>query len=242
MKTKILIVEDEMLIAANISLDLTNLGYEVTGILPRAEEALVHINQNKPDILLLDIQLKGKMDGIGLAHKVKEVMDIPIIFLTANADEKHFTLAKETKPHGFISKPFKKLDLQRAIELVESRIIEEKGSKGEQKSFEVLKDFVFVRDHEKMIKVAIADIQYIEAERNYCRIYCSEKEHLLVMTLKDMEAKLPSHPFVRIHRSYIVNLRNIDEVTSQNVSIGGNTLPVSKAFKEELLQRLRLIS
>lgn len=241
MKTKILIVEDEMLIAANISLDLSNLGYEVTGILPRAEEALVHIEQNKPDILLLDIQLKGKMDGIGLAHKVKETSGIPIIFLTANSDEKHFALAKETKPEAFISKPFKKLDLQRAIELVESKLSDEKALI-ESKSFEVLKDFIFVRDHEKMIKVAIANINYIEAERNYCRIFCKDKEHLLVMTLKDMEAKLPSHPFIRIHRSYIVNLGNIDEVTNQNVSIAGETLPVSKAFKDELLQRLRLIS
>ena len=65
---KILIVEDEMIIAANISLQLTNLGYEVTGIIPRGEEALIHIKENKPDILLLDIQLKGAIDGIEMAQ------------------------------------------------------------------------------------------------------------------------------------------------------------------------------
>jgi DNA-binding LytR/AlgR family response regulator len=241
MKTRILIVEDEMLIAANISLDLSNLGYEVTGILPRAEEALIHIQQNRPDILLLDIQLKGKMNGIQLALKVKETMDIPIIFLTANSDEKHFELAKEAKPYAFISKPFKKLDLQRAVQLVESRIKEDQIPKTERKPIEVLEGYVFIRDNEKMIKLAIAEIEYIEAERNYCRIYTTTKDHLLVITMKELESKLPSHPFVRIHRSFIVNLTHIAEVTSQNLTIKGRTLPISKTSKEELLQRIHTI-
>ncbi|MCR9063457.1 MAG: LytTR family transcriptional regulator DNA-binding domain-containing protein [Cytophagales bacterium] len=241
MKTKILIVEDEMLIAANISLDLSSMGYDVIGILPRAEEALLHIAQNKPDILLLDIQLKGKMNGIELAKKVKESDDIPIIFLTANSDEKHFDLAKEAKPHAFISKPFKKLDLQRAIQLVENRLKEDQIANSPQKPIAILEGYVFIRDNEKMIKLAIDEIEYIEAERNYCRIYTTTKEHLVVITMKEMESKLPSHPFVRIHRSYIVNLTHIVEVTSQNLTINGKTLPISKTSKEELLQRIRTI-
>jgi DNA-binding LytR/AlgR family response regulator len=242
MKTKILIVEDEMVIAANTSLDLSSLGYEVTGILSRAEEALNHIYANNPDIVLLDILLRGKMDGITLAHKIKEYKDIPIIFLTANADDMHFERAKETKPHAFISKPFKKLDLQRAVELVVSRMNESKKNTTEnKKAIEILEDYLFIRDHEKMIKVSINDIQYIEAERNYCRIFCSQKDHLIVMTLKDLEAKLPSHPFVRIHRSYIINLSQIEEVTNQSILIKGKTIPISKPYRDDLLQRLHLI-
>mgnify|MGYP003473637111 FL=1 len=114
-KYKILIVEDEMIIAANISLQLTTLGYEVTGIIPRGEEALMHFRQNKPDIVLLDIQLKGDLDGIETAKLMQKESEIPIIYLTANADEAHFNKAKSTNPYAFISKPFKKLDLQRAF-------------------------------------------------------------------------------------------------------------------------------
>ncbi|MVM33754.1 response regulator [Spirosoma sp. HMF4905] len=66
---KILVVEDEMLIGAKISMLLTNLGYEVAGILPRGEEAIVHVEENRPDIILLDINLKGKMDGIETASR-----------------------------------------------------------------------------------------------------------------------------------------------------------------------------
>ena len=115
--TKILIVEDEMIIAANISLQLTSLGYEITAIIPRGEEALVHIKKNRPDIVLLDIRLKGEIDGIETAQIMQKSFNIPIIYLTANADDSHFNRAKTTNPYAFISKPFKKLDLQRAIEL-----------------------------------------------------------------------------------------------------------------------------
>lgn len=241
MKTKILIIEDEMLIAANISLDLSNLGYEVTGILSRAEGALIHIEQHKPDIVLLDIQLKGKMDGIELAHKIKDGAGTPIIFLTANSDENSFAKAKETKPEAFISKPFKKLDLERAIALVESRVQKMEALPVEDKSNELLEGFIFVRDHDKMVKVVLKDIQYIEAEGNYCRVHGVSKEYLVVTTLKELESKLPTHPFAKTHRSFIVNLAQIDEVRNQSLSIAGRTIPVSKTYKEELLQRLRMI-
>ena len=119
---KIFIVEDEMIIAANISLQLSKLGYEISGIVSRGEDAILHIKENKPDIILLDIQLKGKLDGIDTAKLILKEHVIPIIYLTANVDDAHFKRAKETKPHAFISKPFKKLDLQHAIELTINRI------------------------------------------------------------------------------------------------------------------------
>jgi DNA-binding LytR/AlgR family response regulator len=92
-----------------------------------------------------------------------------------------------------------------------------------------------------MVKVNIEDILYIEAERNYCRIYSKEKEYLLVMTLKDMDLKLPQQHFIRIHRSYIVNLSQIHEVATSHIVIGKKAIPISKSFKEELLKRLQTI-
>tara|TARA_R110000868_G_scaffold319349_4_gene580166 strand:+ start:793 stop:1533 length:741 start_codon:yes stop_codon:yes gene_type:complete len=241
---KILIVEDEMIIAANISLQLTSLGYEVTGIIPRGEEALVHIKENKPDIVLLDIQLKGKIDGIETAQMMQKDLDVPIIYLTANADEAHFNRAKSTNPYAFISKPFKKLDLERAIELTINRVNSEKeqntGPKEKTVPF-ILSDSIFVRHLEKMVRVDIKDILYIEAERNYCRIYSKQKEYLLVMTLKDIDEKLPQKHFIRIHRSFIVNLSQIDEVATSHIVIAKKAIPVSKSLKEELLNRLQTI-
>ncbi len=111
-----------MIIGAKISMQLTNLGYEVIGLLAKGEEALVHIKSNTPDIILLDIQLKGELDGIETAQIMQQEYDIPIIYLTANADEVNFNRAKSTRPYAFISKPFKRLDLQRAMELTVARM------------------------------------------------------------------------------------------------------------------------
>lgn len=248
---KILIVEDEMVIAANISLQLSELGYEITGILPQGDEAISHIQINRPDIILLDIRLKGDLDGIETAQAIHKIHPIPIIYLTANADEAHFNRAKETHPYAFISKPFKKLDLQRAIELTADRILLEKSSEkengnemaatnGNATDF-ILNDRIFVRHNEKMLKIDIKDIYYIEADRNYCRIFSQGREYLLVMTLKDIDEKLPQNHFLRIHRSYIINISQIDEVAGTHVVIAKKAIPMSKAMRTELLKRLQTI-
>ncbi len=239
---KILIVEDEMIIAANISLQLSALGYEVTGIIPRGEEALEHVKQNKPDIVLMDIQLKGELDGIETVRLLQQQQDIPVIYLTANADDSHFGKAKDTHPYAFISKPFKKLDLQRAIELTITHIQSKEVPVSEQKNSPfILSNCIFVRNHEKMVKVPIENILYIEAERNYCRIYTKSKEYLLVITLKDMDEKLPAKHFLRIHRSFVVNISQIDEIATSHVVISKKAIPISKSLKEELLNRLQTI-
>lgn len=95
-----------MLIGAKISMLLTNLGYEVAGILPRGEEAIVYVEENRPDIILLDIHLKGKMDGIEAAA-IFQHKKMPVIFLTVNSDNATFNRAKQTQPTAFITKPFK---------------------------------------------------------------------------------------------------------------------------------------
>jgi DNA-binding LytR/AlgR family response regulator len=241
---KILIVEDEMVIGANISLQLSVLGYEITGILPRGKEALAHVKKNQPDIILMDINLKGEWDGIETAQQIHKKQHIPIIYLTANADEDHFKRAKATNPYAFISKPFKKLDLQRAIELTLNRIQNTQNKETSIKETAtpfILSDSIFVRHYEKMIKVVIQDILYIEAERNYCRIHSKGKEYLLVITLKDMDNKLPDQHFLRIHRSYIINISQIDEIAQTHVVISKTAIPISKSQREELLKRLQTI-
>jgi len=243
---KILIVEDEMIIAANISLQLSTLGYDVIGIIPRAQEALSCIKTEQPDIVLMDINLKGELDGIETVKLMQKSYDIPVIYLTANADDAHFNRARATHPYAFISKPFKKLDLQRVIELTADRIQQNENEPtfsddSEKLTPFILSNCIFVRHHEKMVKVDIKDIHYIEAERNYCRIYSKDKEYLLVMTLKDMDEKLPNRHFLRVHRSFIVNLSQIDEIATSHIVIAKKAIPVSKSLKEELLNRLQTI-
>jgi DNA-binding LytR/AlgR family response regulator len=241
---KILVVEDEMIIGAKISMQLTTLGYEVTAILPRGEDVLNHVKENKPDIILLDINLKGKMDGIETALLLEQHFQIPVIYLTANADETTFNRAKTTRPAAFISKPFKQLDLQRAIELTISRMVEtgngnlpDTPTRNEEPF--ILSDRIFIRHKEKMIKIMISDILYIEAERNYSRIFTLSKEYILSVTLKTIEEKFPGHLFQRIHRSYFINLQHVDAVAEDHVIIAQKAIPVSESMKVNLLQHIQ---
>lgn len=243
---RIAVVEDEMIIGAKISMQLTTLGYEVTGILSRGEEVLQHVEESKPDIVLLDIHLKGKLDGIETGTLLKQRFDIPIIYLTANSDEATFNRAKATKPYAFISKPFKQLDLQRAIELTISRLAEPEGYTATEQNSDneqpyILGDRIFVRHKDKMVKIMLVDILYIEADRNYSRIFTKAKEFLLSITLKSIEEKLTEQVFQRVHRSYIVNLSQIEEVSEDHLNVSGVGIPLSSAYKESLLQKLQKI-
>ena len=243
---KLLIVEDEMIIGAKISMHLVSLGYEVTGILPRGEEAILHVQENPPDIILLDINLKGNLDGIDTARQIHQFADIPIIYLTANADDATFNRAKATKPYAFISKPFKQIDLQRAVELTITRMAENESGMLEAEPREesapfILSDRIFVRHKEKMVKIFIEDILYIEADRNYSRIFTKNKEYMLAITLKIIEEKLPMRNFIRVHRSFIVNLTQVDEVAENHVIIAQKAVPLSISLREDLLKRLQMI-
>jgi DNA-binding LytR/AlgR family response regulator len=203
---------------------------------------------------LLDINLKGALDGVQTAQFMLKTSEIPIIYVTANTDEATFNRAKETRPYAFIAKPVNNLDLQRAIELTVSRITENSAKINEigvkindtdeainhEMPF-ILSDRIFVKHKDKMVKLVIADILYIEAERNYCRIFTKNKEYLLSSTLKIMEEKLPTPLFVRVHRSFMVNLSQIDEVSDSYVIVNQKAIPLSHSLREDLLKRIQTI-
>lgn len=238
---KILIVEDEMLIAANIANQLESIGYAVIGIIPRGEEAIKVVQNEKPDLVLMDINLKGELDGIETAEKIQQEGQIPIIYLTANSDDAHFNKAKATNPYAFLSKPFKRLDLQRALELAFVRILQENNEQKTEQNGLKLEDRIFVKQNDLMCKILIADILYLEADRNYCQVFTKDKNYLLVNTLKNMEEKLPAQSFQRVHRSYIVNLKEINEFNHNSITVGNKILPLSKELRPELLARLQTI-
>ena len=98
-----------------------------------------------------------------------------------------------------------------------------------------------MKSNDKMVKIVIENIFYIEAERNYCQIFSKDKSYLLVMTLKEIGEKLPEANFLRVHRSFIVNLAHIDEVAGTHLVVSRKAIPLSKACREDLLKRLQTI-
>ena len=185
------------------------------------------------------------MDGIETAKQIQLKINVPIIYLTANADEATFNRAKSTKPYAFISKPFKQLDLQRAVELTISRMAENDTGKREETNNDeqpfILNDRIFVRHKEKMVKIMLADILYIEADRNYSRIFTGSKEYLLSITLKMIEEKLPAKYFHRVHRSYIINLLHVEEVAENHVMITQHKIALGAGMREQLMQQMQTL-
>ena len=116
-ETKIMIVEDEWITADDIKMSLQSLGYTVTSVVSSGEEAIQKAEKDRPDLVLMDIVLQGEMDGIEAANQIHSCYDIPIIYLTAYADEKVLERAKITEPFGYIVKPFINEDLKIAIEI-----------------------------------------------------------------------------------------------------------------------------
>jgi DNA-binding NarL/FixJ family response regulator len=114
--TRILVVEDEIIIAKAIKTSLKNLGYDVIGSTSSGREAIEKAIQSRPDLVLMDIKLKGFVDGVLATQRIQTHLDIPVVYLTAHSDEETLKRVLHSKPYGYITKPFIEDKLHAAIE------------------------------------------------------------------------------------------------------------------------------
>lgn len=240
-KLKILIVEDEIVIADNIARILENLGYDVLEPAINYSEALETVEEELPDLCILDIQLAGSKDGVDLAWKLKEDYDLPFIFLTSNADPRTVERAKKLKPPAYLVKPFNRDDLYTSIEMALYNHQEARPSSDSTKKEQIrIKDALFVKDKDLFHKVPFADILFAKSEHVYVELYTSDnKKHLVRSTMNDFLESLPES-FFRTHRSYAVNLDHLEAINSLNVHIGEHRIPIGKTYREELLRAVQL--
>lgn len=238
-KLKILIVEDEMIIAESISDMLEELGYSVMSICIRAKQALELINSNPPDLALFDIRLKGDETGLWLAEQIKDRKDFPFIFLTSYGDKATIDQAVNMSPYGYLLKPVEKQHLYGAIEVAMRRFSESFGSN--QNETIIIRDSFFVKQDYQFVKVKIADVDYIKSDDNYLEIFVSNKKQIIRSTLKDLLNQLPPNKFLQIHRSYAVNVEKIDAFSPTSVEIGINNIPVSKQYRQQLTDYFKTI-
>ena len=243
---RILIVEDEPIIATDIEMTLEDLGYEVIGIEDNAIDALKLIEKQRPDLVLLDINLEGDADGVMLAQDINEQFKIPFVYLTSNADNLTINRVKRTKPAGFILKPFNEKDLKSNIEIalfskVTDEIAESNAGlpslSGGNPTRQELKEF-FVKDGSSLVKIKASDLLFIKADDNYSRIYTKQKSYILTTSLKAIEDRLSPTLFIRTHRSYVVNIEFIDKVKDTTLYIDNHSLPIGRRYKEVLFNRI----
>jgi len=134
----ILIVEDEFITALDLKNNLEEMGYRVSAIVATGESAIDTAGELKPDIILMDIALCGKMNGITAAEKIKELYHIPVIFLTAHSDDATFERAKETDPFGYIVKPFDQVNLRTSIEIAFNKNASEEKIREQDRAIQAL--------------------------------------------------------------------------------------------------------
>jgi len=244
-KPKILISEDEVIIAEDIAASLEELGYETCAI-DTGEDTIDMIRELQPDLVLLDINLRGNADGVDIGSRIKEEFNIPFIYLTAYADRATIDRAKKTEPDAFLVKPFDEKSLRSAIEIALYKRDNNKESNGNgvqhsPKEQEVATDYIFVKVKHRIIKVHYSDILWVEAYDNYSFIVTAEQKYLVSSTLKDMEQKLPPQNFVRVHRSYIANLDKIEALEENSVVFAKGDIPIGKSYKKTLMSRFNII-
>jgi two-component system response regulator LytT len=247
MKIKILIVEDEAIVAKDISVCLEKIGYEVLASFSKGEKALTFLEENTPDLVLMDIMLAGNISGIDASARIKKDYDIPVVFLTAYADEKTIERAKITEPYGYIIKPFKEIDLRTSIEMALYKFKKEKEKFAgvESSSFKnapISSEYIYVKSNSKLVKVQNSNIIFVEALKDYVIIHTEKERFTIHSTMKDIEKKLPVKIFMRVHRSFILNLNKINSIDSSIVIIekSDKKIPIGGSYRESLFKRLNL--
>lgn len=244
----ILVVEDESIVAKDIQVCLRKLGYEVIGICSSGEKAVETALNEKPDLVMMDIMLKGEISGVQAAAAIRKELDIPIIFLTAYTDRDTVDRAKETEPYGYIIKPFKEIDIQTAIEIALYKHSKEKVVKQERDFYYSLvekqesNDMIFVKANQRLVKIKYTDIYFVEALKDYVVINTLERRYTIHSTMKDIEQKLPENQFVRVHRSFIIRIDKIKEIDHSNVVMENDkkVIPVGGSYKDHLQERINL--
>ena len=237
-KVKILVVEDEFIVAEEISEVLSQNNFEVVGKASNATEALKLAKETQPDIALLDIHIEGERDGIHVAHKLREIGNTAIIFLSAFDDREYLERASEVEPAAYIVKPFEARNLIVAIRLAFKKLV---NSQDENEDAFFVEDRIFIREGNKFNKLLVNTIQFAAAVGSYTDIYTRERKITLTLNLKQFYARLNHPKFIRVHRSYLVNVEAIDSLEGNIIHIGSHQIPISASHKDDFLKSIRTI-
>lgn len=243
-KLKIGIVEDELVIAETIRETLIDLGYEVTEAATNYSQGLELVKNENPDLLLMDIVLAGHKDGIDLGLEIRKLYNLPIIFLTSNADETTVNRAKSVQPNGYLIKPFNEQDLYTAIEIAISNFETETNKNIEKSNEKVttqqVTDAIFIKQDTLYHKVKYSDIVYLQSDHVYLEIYTSTQKFLVRSSLGSYLEKLPADTFFQIQRGCAININYLETINHTYAIVGGKQLPVGKTFRDELMKILNI--
>ncbi len=235
---KIGLVEDNLIIAEAISEMLAECGYTVTRPAKRYDEAVRMIDQEAPDLLLLDIMLLGQRDGIEVAQTIqRRGDDIPCIFLTSNTDFETIRRAREVRPAAFLAKPATKAQLYAAIEIAIAQTVSRQPVASLPQQAITETEYVFVKEGSAFRRILYADVLFAESKDNYLRLFTRFGEEALVRsTLGDFLDRVPG--FLQTHRGFAVARSQVTGLNTDEVQVGSRTVPLSKTYRPTVLDAL----
>jgi DNA-binding LytR/AlgR family response regulator len=200
---------------------------DVQGHFLNGEEALVFLSENLVDLIFLDVEMPG-ITGFQL---MDQLVYQPQVILTTSKTEYAFD-AFEYNVTDFLKKPFTYQRFLEAIQKVEVKKLQEDTN---------ATDHIFIKVNGKLIRLKNEDILYIESMGDYVKFVTAEKKYITHNTIKNLETKVDGQKFLKVHRSYIVNLMSIDDIQENTLYIRGNMIPISKAHKSKVMQKINII-
>lgn len=248
---KILIVEDEFMIAEDIRGRLEDMGYEVVGMATSFKEGVNILKTKEVDLAMLDICISGKKDGIDLAAVIQEKYNIPFIFLSSQTNSAHVERAKTVHPSAYLLKPFNDRQVQISIELAMDNFNKNEVAVNsanetavipkEQSKFIGQDQCLFMRKESHFVRVNFDDILWFQAVNNYTVVQTTDERFVYSMVLKLFENKLPEYQFLRVHRSYIINMAKITGFDGGMIHIGDIKIPISRGVRDQLMKTFNVI-
>ncbi len=247
-KLNVLIVEDNLSFALELAMLVEEIGYNVIGPVDNSAEALELILSKKPEVILMDHQLKGEMTGIELGEKIKH-LHIPILYITSFGTDEHYSQAKKSNMVGYLVKPVEKITLYSALELTLQNAYLKQKDQRQTISPEIdhflSNECLFIKKKGIFHKLAKSAIAYIGSDDNYVKIVTTDKEEFVTRTpLNKIEEMLPAKDFMRTHRQYIVGLDKIQafDMNEGTLTVAGQKIPISRVKRREISDLIRMLN
>jgi DNA-binding LytR/AlgR family response regulator len=236
-KTELLLVEDNIAEATELSLILKKHQYAVT-IAKNSSEAIEALQNQYFDVMVIDIMINGKAAGISFAHTLHQhEIDIPYLFLAGVNDKSIFENAKGTKALNYLLKPYDELEILYALELAIETHCRQVNTTSKILTL-TSEDFIFVKKRNKIEKVLLNTIYYVEVEEKFCTIITDYSKYLIKISLTKLKKVLPTLFLKQVHRNFLININKIKEIYFEdNLIILDNKdkIPLSKKYKGSFL-------
>jgi DNA-binding LytR/AlgR family response regulator len=201
---------------------------EVKGHYVNVAEALVFLDQNSVDLIFLDVEMPGAT-GFDL---LDQLAYSPQVILTTSKPEYAFN-AFEYHVTDFLKKPF---TYQRFLEALQKLNLPSENGNGPAEE-----DHIFIKSDGKLVRLNYSDILFIESMGDYVKFVTGDKKYITHNTIKNLEEKVSKQHFMKVHRSYIININKIDDIRENDLFIKGNEIPISKAHRSDVMKRLNII-